>query len=161
MTSAATPPHTVRLAARVLLIDTADRILLFRARGDFSDGEAIWLTPGGGLRDGEQPARAAARELFEETGLRAHVGRCVWTRRHVYPMPGRIEETRERFYVVRCRPFSPDTSLWEPAERAAMDVVRWWPLDEIAASDEVFVPRRLADLMRPILRGDLPRSPID
>lgn len=156
-----TPP-VVRRAARVLLIDSDERILLFRCSGEFSDGNAIWLTPGGGLAGAESFEQAAARELFEETGLRADVGRCVWTRRHVFPMPGRIEEAREQFYVVRCAPFAPDTSRWEPAERAEITDVRWWSATEIAAAtDEVFVPRRLAALLPPLLRGELPAAPVD
>ncbi|MDE3096680.1 MAG: NUDIX domain-containing protein [Chloroflexota bacterium] len=151
----------LRRAARVLLIDARERILLFRAEGDFADGSAIWLTPGGGLKPSESYARAARRELWEETGLDAEVGACVWTRRHVYPNRGRLEEARERFFVVRCAPFEVDRTHWEPAEAADLTAHRWWPLPEIAASDEVFVPRRLAALLTPILRGEMPPRPTD
>lgn len=58
-------------------------------------------------------------------------------------------------------PFDVDRTHWEPAEVADLTAHRWWPLPEIAASDEVFVPRRLAALLTPILRGELPSHPID
>ena len=152
----------LRRAARVLLIDARERILLFRAEGDFADGTTIWLTPGGGLKPGESYARAARRELWEETGLDAQVaGACVWMRRHVYLNHGRCEDTHERFFVVRCAPFEVDRTHWEPAEVADLTAHRWWSLPEIAASDEVFVPRRLAALLPPILRGELPARPTD
>ncbi|MBO0838994.1 MAG: NUDIX domain-containing protein, partial [Actinobacteria bacterium] len=66
-----------RPAARVLLVDPADRVLLIR----FVDGETgyeWWATPGGGLLDQEGHEEAALREVFEETGLRdLSLGPCV------------------------------------------------------------------------------------
>lgn len=41
-----------------------DQLLLVRP-----SYRAVWTLPGGGLRAGEAPSQAAARELFEETGL--------------------------------------------------------------------------------------------
>jgi 8-oxo-dGTP pyrophosphatase MutT (NUDIX family) len=52
------------------VIDAADRRLLVRsalAPGQPGSSHA-WFTPGGGVEDGEDLARAAARELQEETG---------------------------------------------------------------------------------------------
>ncbi len=38
---------------------------------------------------------------------------------------------------------------------------RWWSVDEIAASDEWFAPRKLAVLLPPVLRGEYGDEPID
>ena len=151
----------VRRAARVLLIDSTDRILLFDSIDAF-DGRRFWLTPGGGVHDGESFEEAAHRELFEETGLDADPGACVWTRSHVFAARRGLTEAREQFYVVRCDPFEPDPANWEPAEAADLARHRWWSLPEIAAaSADVFVPRRLAELLPPILAAQLPSPAID
>ena len=52
-----------RRSARVILADSADRLLLFESEG-------FWFTPGGGVEPGETIEQAATRELWEETGLR-------------------------------------------------------------------------------------------
>jgi hypothetical protein len=37
---------------------------------------------------------------------------------------------------------------------------RWWTFDEIRAYDGVVAPRRLAELLEPVLDGSLPSTPI-
>lgn len=49
---------------RVLALDGQGRVLLVR----HSYGSGTWMLPSGGLRRGEDPLEAAARELAEETG---------------------------------------------------------------------------------------------
>jgi 8-oxo-dGTP pyrophosphatase MutT (NUDIX family) len=48
----------------------ADKVLLIHHKR-----LGIWLPPGGELAEGETPLEAAARELFEETGLRGRFPR--------------------------------------------------------------------------------------
>lgn len=56
----------VLLGCRVLAFDAQGRLLLIR----HSYGSDSWTLPGGGLRRGEDPVLAAAREFGEETGCR-------------------------------------------------------------------------------------------
>ncbi len=56
----------------VVFDQTRQQVLLTR-RGD----NGRWCLPGGHMEPGESAAEACARELREETGLRAHVGRLI------------------------------------------------------------------------------------
>ena len=48
----------------------------------------------------------------------------------------------------------------DPLEERVMRGHRWWSASEIAASDAVFVPRRLARFLPPLIAGELPAPPI-
>ena len=161
--TAATP--RVRPAARLVILDPADRVLLFRIEDASLRDPVLWLTPGGGLEADETYEQAATRELAEETGIDAPLGRCVWVRRHVFAFQGRWYDSRERYFVVRAPSAALADAGWSDMERAVIKAHRWWPLDELVRSDPasagVFVPRRLAELLPPILAGDYPSEPID
>ncbi|WP_235037653.1 MULTISPECIES: NUDIX domain-containing protein [unclassified Novosphingobium] len=58
---------------RVLVLDRQERVLLIR----HSYGSDKWMPPGGGMRRGEDPLLAAARELVEETGCRLTEARLL------------------------------------------------------------------------------------
>ncbi len=70
----------VRPGARVLVIDAADRVLLFASTDD--DGRSFWYPPGGGSEPGEAAEETARRELWGETGLNdIELGAEIWRRR--------------------------------------------------------------------------------
>jgi hypothetical protein len=70
-------------------------------------------------------------------------------------------DQRERFYIVRVPLTQIRTDGWEELERQYMERERWWTLPEIAGSDALFVPRRLAELLPPIIAGHYPPEPFD
>jgi 8-oxo-dGTP pyrophosphatase MutT (NUDIX family) len=149
-----------RRAARIVLIDPDDRVLLLLTR--YRPGVRLWITPGGGIEPGESAEEAACRELREETGIDATPGACVWVRRHTFDWKGVTLDEHESFFVVRLAhaPATTDAHLLDH-ERDFIREYRWWTVDEITASSDWFAPRRIADLLPTILAGDYPAAPID
>ena len=66
-----------RIAAYVLCRDDAGRILLTRFTRAGHPDSGKWTMPGGAMEWGEDPFETAERELEEETGLHAEIGRVV------------------------------------------------------------------------------------
>jgi 8-oxo-dGTP pyrophosphatase MutT (NUDIX family) len=152
----------VRKAARVLLIDALDRILLqFFSRDGGSTG--VWITPGGAVEEGETHEEAALRELKEEAGLSGvALGPCVWQRSFVIGWNDIQFEQQELFFV--CRVESHDVSTFvieDEEERRVTTEQRWWSIEEIvAATDHRFGPTALGDLLGQILSGEYPSEPL-
>jgi 8-oxo-dGTP pyrophosphatase MutT (NUDIX family) len=151
----------VRPAARVILIDNRDCILLFRAVMPGRPDRPFWITPGGGLHDGESWEEAAAREIWEETGLsECALGPCVWVRQHTFTLGGRSFDQRERYFLARVERHEVVTHHQEAFEAGFLKGHRWWTLDELRASPERLVPRDLASLVEPLIRGQIPAEPL-
>ncbi len=151
----------VRPSARVVLIDARDRVLLFCVDEPRIARRRLWITPGGGVKPGETPEAAARRELWEETGVEAEPGPCVWLRRVTLPLGEHRLESHERYYVVRVEMAEVVDDHWEPLERSMIVDHRWWSVPEIASSEEWFAPRHLAKLLPPVLRGEYAAAPIE
>ena len=149
---------TVRQAARVILIDTDDRVLFLDAH-ESTTGATFWVMPGGGLLEGESFEAAAAREAHEETGFNVEVGPCVWWRYHEYTWHGKPLAQFERFFFARVSGRA--LKLLGGKQDSYVRGVRWWSVEEMHASSEVFTPRRAAEMLPAIIRGDLPDEPFD
>jgi 8-oxo-dGTP diphosphatase len=151
----------IREAVRALLIDTDKRVLLVRF--EFPTATR-WALPGGGLEPGEDDLQALRRELEEEVGLvEATIGPQIWHRLHVVPfLNGEFDGQRERIHLVECAAFEPQPRLtWAQMNAEFVHELRWWTIDEIAASDAHFVPRELHTLLGALLRDGPPVDPID
>jgi 8-oxo-dGTP diphosphatase len=151
----------LRIATRALVLDERDRVLLVR----MGEGErALWVTPGGGVEDGESDEEAIRRELLEETGLEEYeLGPHLWTRTAHVPLGGgRWDGETERVYLVRAPAFEPAPQFTPEELRAeGVTAVRWWTIEELEATSAPCAPRRLPLLLRELLSNGPPAEPVD
>jgi ADP-ribose pyrophosphatase YjhB (NUDIX family) len=92
-----------RQAARVVLLDGHDRVLLLHASDPANASKGSWWElPGGGMEGGEESAAAASRELYEETGIdRVDMGPCVWRHHAKFTFGGFNFDQHEHIHVAR------------------------------------------------------------
>ncbi len=153
---------TVRRAARVVMLDENDRVLL--ARFEYG-GKHWWTAPGGGLDDGETHAQAARREVAEETDcLLSQLGPWVWTREHVFRFEGRLYHQVERYFVAHVPTFDAHPQELGVQEAKALAGLGWWTPEELAEAEqkeEEFAPAKLPMLVRALVENDPPEQPIE
>lgn len=156
----------VRRTARVILADSRDRILLFRFvdPDSYTPGGDWWGTPGGGVDEGESLPQAAARELFEETGLRIpqdRFGTVVAANRGLARFNGHDLWFENHYYFLRTADFTLNPAGWEQIERDLITEHRWWPAGELAATDAIIHPPGLPGLLPDLLAGRIPAEPVE
>ena len=142
----------VRQAGRVITVDPARRVLLFRYDDPPPKGNH-WSTPGGGLEQGEDYYSAARRELLEETGwpdVPVSPEKVLVTDQVQYSeyFHGLVRQY-DHYFIGRV----PDEArtLGEVAEMHTSDGIvehRWWTLEELDATKENIYPAGLAGLVR-------------
>jgi len=140
-----------RRSARLLIIEPAGRVLLFRfvfEKGALK-GEDYWATPGGGLEEGETFEQAAIRELREETGIQAEsVGPQVGQREFVIQLPdGEHVVADERFFRVQTKEATLSRDDWTAEEVEVIAAHRWWSRDELSQTAETVWPENLIEML--------------
>jgi 8-oxo-dGTP diphosphatase len=159
----------IRRAARALVVDDQDRVLLVRFAfpddGPHEPLTIVWAVPGGGRDEGESVSAAIKRELYEELGLSVtEIGPHLWSRRHLFPfLNGRYDGQLDVVHLVRVEHFEPQPAIgWEQLRAEYVTELRWWTQAEIArARNLTFAPIQLAAIVADLTTHGPPPVALD
>ena len=152
-------PGQHRETARVILCKPNSEIFLLKTHFDPEVGlPPRWITPGGGIDEGETVIQAAMRELAEETGLEVSpeaLGELIWVTEGRWDWAdGRNHHTYvDHFYLLQIQDFALDISGWTADEHRDVLEHRWWSLDDLKRSGESVSPPGLVDFLTSHLHG--------
>lgn len=140
-----------RAAARVLLLDDQDRVLLFLGCDPGQpDAGTWWFTPGGGIEAGESAPQGAVREVFEETGLQLAVADLtgpVHSETVEFSLEGNRYRQTGAFFVARIGAHDVDTAGFSALEQSFVLDHRWWRRADLRSTTDTIYPPSLADLL--------------
>ena len=152
-----TVPPVDRTGGRVLLVSPAGRVLLIHER--IEDGTTHWLTPGGGVEGAESPRVAAEREAIEEIGLTITLpvdAEPVLVTQRLWSWAGVTYDQVDHFYALRVpAEFEPTPAALTEVEQTTLLGYRWWGVDDLRRSDEVFLPPNLVEVLTRLLAAEL------
>ncbi len=138
----------LRRSARVLVFDASGDLLLIRFRAE-SGGKMLrfWVTPGGEIEAGEEPGEAAAREMYEELGLRVPLlGPVHEESGGEYVHLGERVRNEDVFFATVCERGAPKLAGVTEDEVRLMQEMRWWSAEELAGTREKVYPEGLAEV---------------
>jgi 8-oxo-dGTP pyrophosphatase MutT (NUDIX family) len=150
-----------RVTARVLLLDSQDRLLLMHIndqhKQEMQTFRNVWVTIGGRLEEGESVLAAARREVAEEAGLTAiEVGPAVWYGEQILTIHDEIFALKETFVVARTSDCTLKSDKWTVEEKVAIKKMRWWTLADMRSTKDTILPKRMIERLPTIIAGHYP-----
>ena len=152
----------VRTSIRAILLSPDNEILLIPIENPGANWVG-WIVPGGRMDPGESELQALQRELKEELGLSNFQAEGpAWKRFHAFQWNGQNYEQSELFYVVRTKKFNPTpVDYLHETELVGLRQARWWKIEDVGNSNEVFSPRNLHRYLVQLISNGIPQQPID
>ncbi len=141
-----------RTGARVICVSGTD-VLLLADSDPGIPGSKWWVTPGGGMDEGETPRAAAQRELYEETGLLVREETLIGPvalRTVTHGYSDRVRVQKEWFFRVEVERFEAKPAALTDGEKQRLQGHAWWPIDALPTA---VWPAGLADMAA--LTGDV------
>jgi 8-oxo-dGTP pyrophosphatase MutT (NUDIX family) len=139
-----TRTRPVKMGGRVMALNAKNEVLLVT-----HNPAAFWYTPGGHTDPGESLEDCARRELFEETGLSAEVGRLIFVEEGIDP---ELDEHKIEFYFLVYTDAQNLPQEWSDQGGPVMQA-RFFSREELKTLPEVF-PTTLRDTFWQLLESN-------
>jgi putative (di)nucleoside polyphosphate hydrolase len=128
----------------IMLINRKGRVWIGRrpATPDEEGAGQWWQMPQGGIDAGEDPRAAAARELFEETGVRSIEFMAEAPEWYLYDLPahlvgvswgGRYRGQKQRWFAFRFLGDDREVDIAPEGHKPEFEEWRWADIDEVTA----------------------------